>query len=286
MAATQASVSVYDHGLLYGDGVFEGIRFYHGSAFYLQQHLQRLFDSAKFCALDIPYHLNELQSAVADTITASQLHDGYLRLVVTRGAGGLGIDPTRCVKPNVFIIADQIHIANADARAQGVSVIVAHTRRLPLDGLDPRVKSLNYLNHILAKIEANHAGASEAIMLNQQGHVSEGSADNVFVVKNGKLYTPPVSDGALDGVTRGVVLQLAQRLGIESCERSLGVYDLYVADECFLSGTAVELLPVREIDQRPISACPGPVFSALRHAFEAFVRETSPANAITTRVAL
>lgn len=267
MAAEQAQISVYDHGLLYGDGVFEGIRFYHGKAFYLDEHLQRLFDSAKVCALVIPYSLEELAQAVNATIDMAGMENGYLRLVVTRGVGGLGIDPRRCERANVFILADHIQLSASDARDNGLAVIVAHTRRLPLDGLDPRVKSLNYLNHILAKIEANHAGADEAILLNQQGHVAEGSADNVFIVKNGRLFTPPLSDGALDGITRSIVLHLARQLGISHEERSLGVYDLYVADECFLSGTAMEIIPVRSVDQRKLNACPGPVYRRLQHAF-------------------
>ena len=284
MAADQACVSVYDHGLLYGDGVFEGIRFYRGNAFCLEQHLQRLYDSAKVCALEIPHSLEELRLAVVDTIAASTLSDGYIRLVVTRGVGGLGIDPKRCARPNVFIIADQIHIAAAEAYDSGIAVIIANTRRLPLDGLDPRVKSLNYLNHIMAKIEANHAGAAEAIMLNQQGHVSEGSADNVFIAKNGVLYTPPVSDGALDGVTRATILRLASQLGIETKQQSISTYDLYVADECFLSGTAVELMPVREIDGRSLAQCPGPLFSRLRHAFIEHVYQSAATNVNTRAI--
>jgi len=274
----QATVSVYDHGLLYGDGVFEGIRFYHGKAFRLLEHLQRLYDSAKVCNLTIPYQLSQLEQAIEETISQSALIDGYLRLVVTRGVGGLGIDPRRCQRASVFIIADTIQITAADALDKGISVIVAHTRRLPLDGLDPRVKSLNYLNHIMAKCEANQAGAAEAIMLNQQGHVSEGSSDNVFVVKNNILYTPPVSDGALDGITRACVLELAARLNIETRQHSLAVYDLYVADECFLSGTAVELIAVREIDGRQIKHCPGPVFTRLRQAFRDLIDASSQAN--------
>jgi len=278
-----AMVSVYDHGLLYGDGVFEGIRFYNGVAFYLEQHLQRLYDSAKVCALTIPHTPTELTTAIHATIEAAQLKNGYLRLVVTRGVGGLGIDPNKCSEPTLFIIADQIQMSFGDAIQNGLSVIVAHTRRLPLDGLDPRVKSLNYLNHILAQIEANHAGANEAIMLNHQGHVSEGSADNVFIVKHGVLLTPPVSDGALDGVTRAIVLRLADNLGIETRQQSFGVYDLYVADECFISGTAVELAPVREIDQRRLNNCPGPLFKKLHQAFIAHVADATISHNASTR---
>jgi len=275
VAADQAQVSVYDHGLLYGDGVFEGIRFYRGKAFYLREHLRRLYDSAKVCALEIPYNMDELAQAVEATIDAAEMENGYLRLVVTRGIGGLGIDPRRCERATVFILADHIQLSSEEARHKGLELIVAHTRRLPLDGLDPRVKSLNYLNHILAKIEANHAAADEAVMLNQQGHVAEGSADNVFIVKNDKLLTPPLSDGALDGITRSIILQLAGQLGIAHEERSLGVYDLYVADECFLSGTAMEIAPVRSIDRRVINACPGPVYLLLQQAFSELTQNPS-----------
>jgi len=285
VAPQAATVSVYDHGLLYGDGVFEGIRFYHGRAFCLNEHLQRLFDSAHVCALSIPYSAGELHDAVLQTIAASQLNDGYVRLVVTRGVGGLGIDPRRCKSATVFIIADNIQIQANDALEKGIRVIIAHTRRLPLDGLDPRVKSLNYLNHIMAKMEANQAGAAEAIMLNQLGHVSEGSSDNVFIVKNQVLITPPVSDGALDGITRATIMELARELKIETKLCSIAPYDLYVADECFISGTAVELVPVKEIDGRQLAHCPGPVFTRLQQAFMQRVSEVKQLDASQHRFA-
>lgn len=266
-----ATVSVYDHGLLYGDGVFEGIRFYYQQPFYLQQHLQRLFDSARACALSIPYNLEQLTQASKDTVAASNLENGYIRILVTRGVGNLGIDPRKCDKATVIVIVDEIQMG-ADSE-QGLDIIIASTRRLPVDGLDPRIKSLNYLNHILAKTEANHAGAAEAVLLNQQGHVCEGSSDNLFMVKNRTLYTPPVSDGALDGITRGCVLTLAQQLDIRCQVSSLAPYDLYSADECFLTGTAVELLPVRSIDKRAMTHCPGPIFQQIQQAFSDHINQ-------------
>ncbi len=271
MPADQAKVSVFDHGLLYGDGVFEGIRFYRGRGFRVQEHLQRLLDSARAINLTMPYSLAQLSDAVQATITAYGQPDGYLRLVSTRGEGRLGIDPRSCARGNTFIIADQLTMLPADKVAQGVRVIFAATRRLPSDGLDARVKSLNYLNHILARMEATNAGADEALLLNHQGKVTEGSSDNVFIVKNGRLMTPPPCDGALAGVTRNAVVQLARELGIDCAEVSLTPYDIYAADECFLTGTAVELIPVREVEGRLLAQCPGPVYRRLQEAFTALV---------------
>lgn len=277
VAAAEARVPVLDHGLLYGDGVFEGIRFYGRRPFRLEQHLQRLQASARALALEIPLSAAQLAAAVDALITAFGAGDGYLRLVVTRGAGPLGLDPRRCREPAVFIIADQLALVDAETRQRGASVIVAATRRLAPDGLDPRIKSLNYLNHILARIEANRAGADEAILLNAAGRVAEGSADNVFIVRNGNLATPPAIEGALEGVTRAVVIELAQALGVTVECTPLAPYDLYNADECFLTGTGAELIPVREVDGRPVGQCPGPLFRQLQHAFQARVAlETEP----------
>lgn len=269
----EAVISVFDHGLLYGDGVFEGIRYYHRKPFRLHDHLARLERSARALALALPYEEDTLAEAVTTTIAAAGNVAGYVRLVVTRGEGPLGIDPSRCQRPNVFIIASPLAMVSDEARARGARVIIASTRRLPTDGLDPRVKSLNYVNHILARIEANHAGADEAILLNPQGRVAEGSADNLFIVRAGTLLTPPPIDGALEGVTRGVILELAGRAGLRASESSLAPYDLYTADECFLTGTGAELIPVREVDGRPLRQCPGPVFQALLSAFRARVAE-------------
>lgn len=270
MPAAEASVSVFDHGLLYGDGVFEGIRFYQRRAFRLEAHLERLAQSARALALSLPWDRAALTQAVAETLAAAPMASGYLRLVVTRGEGALGIDPRSCRQPNLFIIADRLD-ALVEARGRGARLIIAATRRLGADGLDPRIKSLNYLNPILARLEANRAGADEAVMLNAAGRVTEGSADNLFIVQAGRLFTPPTSDGALAGITRAVVLELAAALGIEAFEQSLTPYDLYTADECFLTGTAAELVPVADIDGRPLSSCPGPLFSRLDQAYRTLI---------------
>ncbi|WGS84048.1 branched-chain-amino-acid transaminase [Methylomonas sp. UP202] len=267
MAADQAFIPVNDHGLLYGDGVFEGIRFYKRRAFRLQRHLQRLMLSARSIMLEIPLSADELTAAVERLIEAFAEDDGYIRLMVTRGPGSLGLNPANCAKPNVIAIADRLTMIAIDQGQAGAHLAVSPIRRLPADGLDPRIKSLNYLNHILAKIEANHAGADEAILLNAQGRVAEGTADNVFIVRGGRLLTPPCSEGALEGITRELVLQLAQEQGIETQEQPLGVYDLYAADECFLTGTGAELIAVASIDRRPLQNCPGPVFRLLQAAF-------------------
>jgi branched-chain amino acid aminotransferase len=267
----QATVSVFDHGLLYGDGVFEGIRFYNGKAFRLQAHLERLFLSARAIALAIPYGIEQLRQAVIDIIAAAPEANGYLRLVVTRGPGPLGIDPSRCHSPVVFIVADRLQLVSERVRSEGAKVIIAATRRLGADGLDPRIKSLNYLNHILARMEATHAGADEAILLNSAGRIAEGSADNIFIVRRGELLTPPVIEGALDGITRQVVLELAEKLGIKAREIPLAPYDLFTADECFLTGTGAELIPVGLADGRAIPQCPGPVYLRLAAAFKELV---------------
>ena len=275
MPAHAACAPVLDHGLLYGDGVFEGIRFYRGTAFRLGAHLDRLQRSASALRLTLPYGREALAAAVAETIAAYGRADGYLRLVVTRGPGRLGLDPASCRRPNVFIIADELALVSESVRARGARVMIASTRRIAPDALDPRIKSLNYLNHILARIEATNAGADEAILLNGRGHVAEGTADNVFVVRDGVLLTPPVSDGALEGITRAAVLELADTIGIPRAERSLGAFELYTADECFLTGTGAELIPVREVDGRAMSACPGPVFRRLLTAFRGLVERES-----------
>ena len=271
MEATAARIPVLDHGLLYGDGVFEGIRFYHGRPFRLAEHWRRLRDSARAIALALPLPEQALTAAVMELLPAFGAPHGYLRVVVTRGVGPLGLDPSRCAQPNVFIIADHLALVDEATRARGAGVIIAATRRLGADGLDPRIKSLNYLNHILARIEANHAGADEAILLNTAGRVAEGSADNVFIVRDGILATPPLVEGALAGVTRSVVMALARSLDIPCVETPLAPYDLYNADEMFLTGTGAELIPVRSVDGRAPTACPGPVFVRLQRAFQALV---------------
>jgi branched-chain amino acid aminotransferase len=269
--AGAARISVLDHGLLYGDGVFEGLRFYRRRVFKLSEHLRRLRYSARAIGLTIPLDDSALINAIDTLVAAFAADDGYLRLVVTRGIGPLGLDPSRCDKPTVFIIVDKLSLLSADKRARGAQLIIAATRRLGADGLDPRIKSLNYLNHILARIEANHAGADEAILLNAQGRVAEASSENIFIVRNDKLLTPPVIDGALDGITRNVVIELAAQLKIDCRESSLAPYDLYNADECFLTGTGAELIAVRGIDGRVLANCPGPVFQHIQQAFGEYV---------------
>jgi branched-chain amino acid aminotransferase len=272
LPTTRARVPVLDHGLLYGDGVFEGLRFYGGRVFRADLHLRRLYRSAAAICLRIPCTATELEDRIAQTVHAFGGSDGYLRLIITRGTGSLGLDPASCATPRLLILADRIDLVDPQRRAAGLRLIITATRRLPPDGLDPRVKSLNYLNHILARLEARNAGADEAILLNGAGRVAECSADNIFVVHEATLLTPPVTEGALDGVTRGAVLELAAELGITARETPLTPYDLYTAEECFLTGTAMELAPVREIDGRPLQRCPGPVYSRLAAAFQALVQ--------------
>lgn len=264
----EAVIPVTDHGLLYGDGVFEGIRFYHRHPFRLADHMQRLFDSCKAIRLTLTFSQRQLTDAVGEIIAAFPEENGYLRLMVTRGQGPMGLDPAGCMQPNVILIATRLEMVRTELRNEGIHLIVASTRRLPADGLDPRIKSLNYLNHILARMEATQAGAQEAVLLNSQGRVAEGSAENIFIVRDGHLTTPRVVDGALAGITRGVILELAMELGIPARETPLTPYDLYTADECFLTGTGAELIPVREVDGRPLGHCPGPVFTTLSSTFE------------------
>ena len=267
MPSHLAQVSVYDHGLLYGDGIFEGIRFYNHKAFFLNKHLQRLQDSANAINLTLPYSLNELENAVNQLIKDYAKADGYMRLVITRGIGALGINPELCKKATAFIIIEQLGFVNKELRTNGAKLIIASTRRLPPSGLDPRIKSLNYLNHIMAKMEATHAGADEAILLNNNGNVTEGTTDNIFIVKNGILYTPLISDGALAGITRRLIIDLAKQRDITVIEKTLAPYDLYTADECFLTGTAIELLAVKSVDGRLIKHCCGKITQELQKHF-------------------
>lgn len=279
MPTAEAVIPVQDHGLLYGDGVFEGIRFYHRRPFRLPAHLDRLWSSARAIDLVIPETPERLSAAIDELIAAQDEEHGYLRLVVTRGVGPLGLDPSRCTRPNIFVIADRLALVPETSRDRGLTVVIASTRRLGPDGLDPRIKSLNYLNHILARQEATRAGADEALLLNGQGRVAEGSADNVFVVRSGRLLTPPVIEGALDGITRACVLELAHEQGIPAAEVPLSPYDLHTADECFLTGTGAELLPVATVDGRALTACPGAVFQRLHAAYRELIRrETRDAD--------
>jgi branched-chain amino acid aminotransferase len=268
--AADARVSIFDHGLLYGDGVFEGIRFYGRRSFRLDAHLARLERSAAAIELDLPYPRGALREAVEAVVERTEALDGYVRLVVTRGEGDLGLDPRSCKRPTTILAAAPLRVfANADA---GVSVIVASTRQAPCDVVDARIKSLNYLNRLLARLEAVRTGADEAFMLNAQGKLAEGTTDNVFLVRGGVLLTPPASDGALEGITREVVLELATTLGVPAKEVSLGTYDLRAAEEAFLVGTGAGLVPVRRIDGRALPSCPGRIFERMRVAFEELVR--------------
>jgi branched-chain amino acid aminotransferase len=265
--ARDASVSVFDHGLLYGDGVFEGLRFYNRRTFMLEAHLQRLQRSADAIGLRLPASLAQIGAAVAQLVDAYAQDNGYLRLVVTRGEGNLGIDPRKCPRPNMFIIADELAVMDVTDPAQGVRLHLAETRRTPARCLDPGIKSLNYLNNILARIEANRAGCDEALMLNLDGYVSEGSVDNIFIASDGVLKTPPLTDGLLEGVTRAVIIDVAERAGIPCRQTSLRVSDLQQADECFLTGTGAELIPVREIDGRALAPVSRPMLPLIAQGF-------------------
>ena len=270
-----AKISVFDHGLLYGDGVFEGIRFYNGRVFRLEEHISRLYDSARAILLNMPWTQEQVCQFTVDTIKANGLSDGYVRLVVTRGTGGLGLNPYLCERPSMFIIASTISLYPEEYYTNGLAIITCATRRPTPAALMPQVKSLNYLNNIMAKVEAIQSGAMEAVMLYEQGYVAECTGDNLFLLKNGKLLTPPVSDGALDGVTRRVILELADQLGIPWAEQTLTRYDIFVADECFLTGTAAEVIPVISLDRRPIGeGVPGPLTAKFITAFRALANST------------
>jgi branched-chain amino acid aminotransferase len=247
-----AKVSVFDHGLLYGDGVFEGIRAYNGRVFKLKEHIDRLFYSAKAILLDIPMTHAEMIQATVETIRANKLRDCYIRLVVTRGIGTLGLNPRNCKKPSVIIIAGKIQLYPEEYYQRGLDIVTVPTTRNLHNSVNPAIKSLNYLNNILAKIEANNAGVEEAIMLNADGFVAECTGDNIFIIKNGALFTPPLSAGALYGITRQTVIELAESLGVKVSEPNLTRYDLFNADECFITGTAAEIVPVVKIDGRVI----------------------------------
>jgi branched-chain amino acid aminotransferase len=256
----EAKVSVFDHGLLYGDGVFEGIRLYGGKIFRLQQHLDRLFASAKAIMLQVPMTKERLTEACCETCRANKLVDGYIRLVVTRGVGYLGLNPFKCKNASVFIIASTIELYPAEVYRKGLTLITAGTVRNNPAAVNPAVKSLNYLNNIMAKIEAVNAGADEALMLNSAGHVAECTGDNIFVVRGRKLETPPITAGALVGITRAAVFELGPKLGLTVSEHELTRYDVMTADEVFLTGTAAEIVPVATLDGRPIgNSKPGPV---------------------------
>jgi branched-chain amino acid aminotransferase len=269
----QAAVGVYDHGMLYGDGVFEGIRVYNGKVFQGPAHLQRLFESADLVRLKVPYTPEQLSAAMDELVLANR--QAYIRLVVTRGVGTLGLNPFQCAAPQVFILNDHIQLYSRDTYEKGMSVIIAKTLRTSPRMVPPRAKSLNYLNNILAKIEAVDAGATEALMLNVEGHLAEATGDNVFIMKGGELLTPPTSAGILIGVTRGIVMRLAAQAGLSVFERDFGPAELYAAEECFLTGTAAEVVPVTHVDGKTIGAgAPGPVTRKLMAAYAEFIRKS------------
>ncbi len=268
-----AKVSVFDHGLLYGDGVFEGIRVYNRRIFRHLAHLERLYDSARALALTIPMRLEEMRAVVEETVRRNEREDVYIRLIVTRGVGELGIDPLSCPTPSVIVIVNDVRVYPRELYAGGIKVMTSATRQVSHEAVDPRIKSLNYLKNILAKIDAQQAGAHEAIMLNAEGYIAECTADNLFLVRGGQLLTPSPQDGALGGITRGVVLELAAEARIPAAESRLTRYDLYTADEAFVTGTGAELMPVTTADGRPLAeGRPGPVTSQLTEAFHALVR--------------
>ena len=269
----QAKISVYDHGLLYGDGVFEGIRVYNGRIFACEQHIRRLYDSAKSIRLTIPLTPERFRAAMEQTIAANGFTDCYIRALITRGIGNLGLSPHRC-NPSVVIIADLIELYPPELYEKGMAVITSSVARNHPNTISPRVKSLNYLNNILAKIEALDAGVPEAIMLNVDGNVAECTADNIFVLRDGRILTPSVVDGILEGITRATILSLCRQLGIPIFEQTLQRHDLYVADECFLTGTAAEVVSVTKIDGRVVGAgVPGPVTMRLAKAYHDYVRK-------------
>ena len=270
-----AKISVFDHGLLYGDGVFEGIRAYSGRVFKLREHIERLFYSAKAILLDIPMSHEQLCAAVVETCRRNRVRDGYIRLLVTRGKGTLGLNPKKCERPSVIIIAGKIQLYPPEYYERGLQIVTVPTVRNLHSALNPAIKSLNYLNNILAKIEANQAGCEEAIMLNAEGYVAECTGDNIFLIKGRHLMTPPLSAGALYGITRGTVMDLALAAGITVAEPNLTRYDVFNADECFLTGTGAEIVPVIQVDGRTIgSGKPGPVTRELVRAYHALTNST------------
>lgn len=269
-----AVVSVYDHGFLYGDGVFEGVRVYEGNVFRLQEHIDRLYDSAKSIMLSVPYSKQEMSGLVVETLRRNELLNAYIRVVVSRGVGNLGLDPSSCARPQVIVIAEELALFPKELYKTGIDIVSVATRRTRADVLSPKVKSLNYLNNILVRIEANLAGVSEALMLNDQGYVAEGSADNVFIVKNGEILTPPGYVGALEGITRNAIMEIAHELGFPMREQVFTRHDVYVADEVFLTGTAVEVIAVVKVDGRVIGdGKPGDCTNRLLEEFRKTVVE-------------
>lgn len=271
----EAKISVFDHGLLYGDGVFEGIRFYNGRVFRLTEHLKRLYESAGSILLNIPLSSEEMEKAVLQTVAANKLQNGYIRLVVTRGVGSLGLNPYQCPKAGVIIIASSIALYAPEKYENGLTMVTCATRRPGPAALSPQVKSLNYLNNVMAKIEAIQGGGEEGVMLNEQGYVAECTGDNVFIVKRGEVFTPPVAAGGLDGITRRAVLELLEKMGVRCTEINMTRHDIFAADECFLTGTAAEVIAGVVLDRRVIgTGKPGPLTKKLVEKFHELANST------------
>lgn len=269
---SEAKISVYDHGFLYGDGVFEGIRAYNGNVFKLKEHIDRLYSSARAILLEIPITKEEMTNAVIETLKKNNLTVAYIRLVVSRGPGDLGLDPRKCTKPTIIIITDRIKLHEGEIKEEGLTAIISWVKRDPVDATTHEIKSLNYLNSILAKIEANSANVDEAICLNKEGFVCEGVAENIFTVSRGVIITPPTSTGALRGITRNVVIEIAKKLGYTVIKKEITPADLFLADEVFFTGTAAEVVPVKDINKRKIGdGKPGPVTRRLMEEYQRLV---------------
>ncbi len=250
----EAKISVFDHGLLYGDGVFEGIRVYGGMPFRLSEHVERLYKSAKAIMLEAPFARDEMENLIMKTSEMNDIKEGYIRVVVTRGEGDLGLDPVKCPSPSVFIIADEISLYPEQLYEKGIEIVTVPVQRTSPTMLEPRIKSLNYLNNIMAKLHANNAGKPEALMINSDGYIVECSGENIFIVEGKNLFTPPAHLGILEGITRAAVMEIAPSCGCRVSEECLTLYDVYNADECFLTGSAAEIVPVVEVDGRKISS--------------------------------
>jgi branched-chain amino acid aminotransferase len=276
---SQAKISVYDHGFLYGDGVFEGIREYNGVVFKLKEHIDRLYRSAHAIVLNIQISKEEMMNAVIETLRKNKMKDGYIRLVVSRGIGDLGLDPRKCPKPTIIIITDTIQIRAGNAKETGITTVFSWVRRNPVDATTHEIKSLNYLNSVLAKMEANACGVDEAMCLESNGYIAEGVGENVFIVKNGEVFTPPSSTGALAGITAEVVAEICAKLGIKLTITNLTPFMLFTADEAFFTGTAMEMVPIREVNKRQIgNGKPGPISKKLMNEFQKEIED--PKNGI------
>jgi branched-chain amino acid aminotransferase len=271
---SQAKISVYDHGFLYGDGVFEGIREYNGMVFKLKEHIDRLYRSAHAIMLNIPISKEEMIKAVVETLGKNKMKDSYIRLVVSRGIGDLGLDPRKCPKPTIIIITDSIQIRAGNAKETGITTVFSWVRRNPVDATTHEIKSLNYLNSVLAKIEANACGVDEAMCLESNGYIAEGVGENVFIVKNNEVFTPPTSTGALAGITAEVVAEICEKLGIKLTITNLTPFMLFTADEAFFTGTAMEMVPIREVNKRQIgNGKPGPISKKLMNEFQKVIED-------------